>query len=72
MTKHVPTLKSLFVTALRATAREDLNRNSNTVWELQLERATFDERTVANFVILASMYYTKAEIGEFIEEELSD
>lgn len=62
---YKPQLKVLFVTALRATAKEDLFRSSTSTWELYLENNTFNERVLSNFVILASGYYSREEIEEW-------
>lgn len=65
---YKPQLKVLFVTALRATAKEDIFRNSESTWALYLENSTFNERVLSNFVILASGFYTKSEIEKWFDE----
>lgn len=64
---YIPTLTSLFITALRATVREDINRDSSSTLELFLENSTFHERVLCNFVIIASGFYTKEEIVEWFD-----
>lgn len=70
--RYIPTLQTLFVTALRATVQEDLTRNTHSAWDLMLEETSFEQRVIANFVILASRHYTKEEIKSYIVNELND
>lgn len=67
-----PSLIDLFSTALEYTRQEDINRNSDTSMKLFLERSTFHERVVSNFIIVASGYYKKEEIKSWMEENLFD
>lgn len=64
-----PSMKSLFITALRATAKEDTFRNNKSILDLFYENTTFNDRVLANFIIIATGYYSKEEIINWFEDE---
>lgn len=64
-----PELRTLFITALRATAKEDAFRSTDTALTLFYENVTFNERVMANFIIIATAYYSKEEISKWFDEE---
>lgn len=69
-TSYRPSLKSLFIAALKATAKEDRMRDDNdSLFRLMNENETFNERVIVNFLIIATGYYKHEEIQEFFEEE---
>lgn len=69
LNEYRPPMKSLFVTALRATAKEDVFRNSKSILDLFYENTTFNDRVLANFIIIATGYYTKDEIKDWFDYE---
>ncbi len=66
MEEYKPPLIELFKTALRATLEEDSHGDIDNMFLLAIENKTFPERTVANFIILASGYYEKDVIKEWM------
>ena len=66
------TLDNLFITAIKATVREDKARENDSLIHLQFEKYTFMDRIVANFLIIASAYYKKEVIEEWIATEFFD
>lgn len=64
-----PTLTELFLIALEGTVNEDRARYTPTTRDLFLENATFYDRIISNFIIIASAYYSKDETRKWIEDE---
>lgn len=64
-----PELKLLFIAATKATLKEDIERDSDTLFKLIYENETFEDRVISNFIILASGYYSKDEITYWIEND---
>lgn len=67
-----PSLLDFFVKSLKTTTKEDLlklDREMNTSEERNEE---FPYNVLANFILLASDYYTKEEIKEFLEKEVKN
>lgn len=67
--RYFPPLKDLFIKAIQITIQEDKKRLNESIFLLQLENETFNDRVIANFLILASEYYSREDILNWWREE---
>lgn len=67
MSRERDSLDEIFISAIKATVAEDRLRGNTSLLSVIVEGKTFYERVFCNFLIMASGYYDKEELTEWIE-----
>lgn len=64
-------MDTLFSIAIKATIREDAKFLYMPLMQLIVQNETFFDRVIVNFLIIATGYYTKDEIKEWIDKKFN-